>query len=92
MNSRSLFIAMFFFLFVSCSDDTPVFTNDWAEDVYHFGKELKDKHVDLFFNLSESEFDAQINSIRVNTSLWSEEKILLISNRTFLSSDLSETS
>ncbi|MEM9549140.1 MAG: hypothetical protein AAGA77_24345 [Bacteroidota bacterium] len=76
MTTRFFFIAIALFLIVACSDDTPVYTNEWDEDVYRFGKELKDKHVDLFFNISESEFDSQINTLRANSGLWTEDKIL----------------
>ena len=77
MNARHFLILLLLFSFCACSDDTPVFTNVWDEDVYYFGEELKDKHVDLFFNISESKFETEINSLRSNTSLWTEEKIIV---------------
>lgn len=71
-----LFISLLAFVF-SCSEDTPVFTNDWDEDVYFFGKDLKDKHVDLFFKMSENEFDNAIKQLRDSTSTFLEAEILI---------------
>lgn len=69
------FLSIFSFFLLACSDDTPEFTNDWDEDIYYFGKNLKEKHKDLFFSLSEVEFDSDILSLRNESAAYSDSKI-----------------
>lgn len=61
---------------ISCSESVPEFTNDWDEDVYYFGKNLKNEHVDLFFNSSEKEFDDDILRLRNETNNYDDKKII----------------
>ncbi len=62
----------------SCSKkSTPIFSNIWDEDVYYFGENLKENHVDLFFKISKSEFENDINNLRSNTSQFDEPQILI---------------
>lgn len=44
-----------------------VFTNNWEEDVYFFGKNLEEKHKDLFHNITKTEFQADILKLRKET-------------------------
>jgi len=69
------------FIISACSEETANFINDWDEDVYYFSENLKEDHVDLFFNISESEFDQDITSLRKNTSTFTEQKIIFELNR-----------
>lgn len=62
---------------LSCAEDLPEFTNNWDEDVYHFGRELEDKHIDLFFKLSKSEFENDILQLRESTGIYTDEKIII---------------
>ena len=62
--------------FSACTESVPEFTNDWDEDVYYFGKNLEKEHADLFFNISKSEFDKDILTLRNETNNLEDQKII----------------
>lgn len=84
MKSQNSFGGPFLVVFViallicakSCSDKTPVFTNDWDEDIYYFGKNLEEKHKDVYHQYEKSKFEADLLRLRTHTSEYSESKIL----------------
>ena len=53
------------------------FENDWDEDVYFFGKNLEEKHKDLFHNISKAEFEEKINALRSKTGELSKLEIIV---------------
>ncbi len=62
----------------SCKKEgDPHFVNNWDEDIYFFSKNLKDKHVDLFFNISKNEFDSDIKRLRDNALSFSDQEFLI---------------
>ncbi len=73
----NLVLILIISILFSCSEDIPNFVNDWDEDVYYFGKNLEENHIDLFFNISKSEFDDDINTLRDNTATLTEQEILI---------------
>ena len=61
-----------------CSDDeAPVFTDEWDEDIYFFSKNLKENHKDLFYKMSETEFDHDIDMLRQQTGILPAEDIVI---------------
>ena len=62
----------------SCTkDQIPNFTNNWDEDLYFFAEQLKDQHIDLFFNVSRAAFEQDIDWLRVNAATLSDKEILI---------------
>jgi len=74
---QALLIILIVITISGCSSDDLSFNNDWDEDVYFFSENIKEKHVDLFFNISESEFDKDIETLRNNTASNSETKTII---------------
>ena len=70
-------ICCLLFLCTSCSEEIPEFKNNWDEDVYFFARNLEDNHADLFHEVSKSEFDRDIQTLRDSTVVFSEKRILL---------------
>ena len=63
-NTLYCFLFALCLLVCSCGEDEPDFTNSWDEDIYVFGKELEERHYDLFFQLPKEEFEKSILDLR----------------------------
>ncbi|MEO1261315.1 MAG: S41 family peptidase [Bacteroidota bacterium] len=70
-------LLIIFSAFKCSDDDAPTFTNDWDEDVYYFAKNLKDNHKNLFYKVSEDEFDRDIDVLRQQTDVLPAEEIVI---------------
>ena len=63
---------------VSCNKETEMqFLNDWDEDVFFFADQLKAKHPDLFHQLNETEFNADIRKLRNRAGTLPESDLLI---------------
>lgn len=48
----------------------------WQKDLSYLQKALPKKHVDLFFNMSEDDFNRQIDELKNNVSKLSDEEVV----------------
>lgn len=71
-----LIILTLLIIATSCSEELPDFTNSWDEDIYFFGKNLEEKHVDLFFKYPQANFENDIANLRAKTIEYTEDKLL----------------
>ncbi|NQU32366.1 MAG: hypothetical protein HQ521_03955 [Bacteroidetes bacterium] len=63
-------------LIPSCKKEDEIsFINDWDEDINYFSNNLKIKHINLFHNITEAEFNQDIATLRANTSILSNIEI-----------------
>ncbi|MCF7885251.1 MAG: S41 family peptidase [Candidatus Marinimicrobia bacterium] len=85
-----LILTVFLLSLLSCSEnsnpvssrinanDTIIFTkNEWKEDINYLAKELPARHPDLFYQLSEEEFNKKANWIKKNLAKWGYNKIVV---------------
>lgn len=80
MQNKKLFILFLItalLINTSCKKDEDVvsFDNNWDEDVYVFGNNLKTRHKNLFHNISEAKFNEDIKLLRSKTNTLSDAEI-----------------
>jgi len=57
-------------------EPTPIINNSWIEDIKFIHQELPARHVNLFSNISQQEFDTEIESLIENAPHLDENEII----------------
>lgn len=76
----SILIALSVVLSTGCTKfntelDKKLSNEQWVEDIDFFSKELKSRHPNLYLNISESEFDKEINNLKENINHMSDVEV-----------------
>lgn len=73
---KVVLVILFIFLTIGCSNTNDSTRNaEWIEDIDYLATNLKKQHFNLFFELSEEEYDKQVDNLKKDVPKLTDEEI-----------------